>query len=529
MRYFNNRTLLSAACVLLTALSSHLPSPAPADDGIIRVNLLQLNDVYEISSLEQGLSAGMARVATLRNELAKENPNTYTMLAGDFLSPSAIGTLTYEGRRIMGRQMVELMNAVPVNLVTFGNHEFDLREELLQQRINESRFDWVSANILHKTAGATAPFVRTAGSVSDTIPATRIVTFTDADGTTLRMGVFGVTIETPDINYVAYRDYLSSAREALAQLNGKCDIIVALTHLELKDDKILAQAFPEINFIIGGHEHENSYTRIGNTFIAKADANARTAYVHTLEYNSTGKRLDVSSKLVVINNAITGDAQAAALVNTWNRRADSALLAKGITPCEPVAQLPEPFDGREASVRTKQTNLTHSIAAAMTQAAAAYKPDFSLYNGGSIRLDDVLEGSITQYDLFRALPFGGFVVMAQLRGSLLDSLRRISDTSAGNGCFLQYDLLERAPDSSWVLRGAKLDPRKLYRVAMTDFLVSGGEKRMSFLRQGYPGLTLDTPRVQGKEIDLLKSWAAYLNNLYKPAANASPSKGVPCY
>ncbi|HYE55438.1 MAG TPA: metallophosphoesterase, partial [Chitinophagaceae bacterium] len=158
------------------------------------MNLLQVNDVYEISALEHGTVGGMARVAALRNELVKENPNTYTMLAGDFLSPSAIGTLSYEGKRIMGRQMVELMNAVPVDLVTFGNHEFDLREDLLLQRINESSFDWVSANILHKTASGNVPFVRTRNGRTDTIPPVKIITFTDADSTTLRVGVFGLTI-----------------------------------------------------------------------------------------------------------------------------------------------------------------------------------------------------------------------------------------------------------------------------------------------------------------------------------------------
>src|SRR5215213_5454632 len=137
--------LLSACMLFSSTLPLRRNREAIADDGKITVTLLQLNDVYEISPLEKGRFGGFAKIAELRNQLVKENPNTYTLLAGDFLSPSAIGTLSYEGKGIRGRQMVEMMNAVPVDLVTFGNHEFDLSESALNDRINESAFTWISA------------------------------------------------------------------------------------------------------------------------------------------------------------------------------------------------------------------------------------------------------------------------------------------------------------------------------------------------------------------------------------------------
>lgn len=518
--------LLSAVTIFITPRDA---KHAVADDGKITVTLLQLNDVYEISPLDKGKFGGFARIASLRNQLAKENPNTYTLLAGDFLSPSAIGTLSYEGKGIRGRQMVELMNAVPVDLVTFGNHEFDLSEAALTDRINESNFTWISANILHKTSNTIIPFARKKNDSSQAFLPAVIKNFTDADGTNFSIGFLGLTLHTPGLRYVMYEDFLAAAGRTIDMLKGRCDIIVALTHLELKDDKQLAEKYPEVSFIIGGHEHENSYTRVGNTFIAKADANAKTAYVHSVEFDRNSKKLDVHSRLVVINEAIEDDAAVSALVNKWNRRADSALLAKGIVPCEPVANLPEPFDGRELSVRTKKTNLTHAVAAAMSNAAKEFKPDFSMYNGGSIRLDDVLQGSITQYDLFRVLPFGGTVVMAQMRGSLIDSLLTISDTSKGNGCFLQHDRVTRRSDSTWLINNQKIVRSKIYRVAVSDFLVSGGEPRMSFLKQGYPGLKLDTPKVAGKHIDLLQIVNTYFRTTYKPAPHTGELKGVPCY
>ena len=90
---------------------ARLAMPTSTDDGLIDITILQINDVYEIAPLEGGKIGGMARVATLRKKLLSENKNTYTVHAGDFLNPSLIGTLKYEGERIAGKQMVELMNA----------------------------------------------------------------------------------------------------------------------------------------------------------------------------------------------------------------------------------------------------------------------------------------------------------------------------------------------------------------------------------------------------------------------------------
>ena len=113
----------------------------------IKVTLLQLNDVYEITPLDRESVGKLARVAALRNELRAKNPNTFTLIAGDFVSPSAIGNALYEGESLKGRQMVSVLNAVGLDYATFGNHEFDIPRDLLLRRIRESTFRWTSANV----------------------------------------------------------------------------------------------------------------------------------------------------------------------------------------------------------------------------------------------------------------------------------------------------------------------------------------------------------------------------------------------
>jgi len=114
-------SLVFVACRVAVPPSSDavrgMPQGAEPTGDEVAVTLLQLNDVYEISPVENGRYGGLARVATIRKELLKENPNTFTFLAGDFISPSAIGTAVYEGRRINGAQMVAAMNSAGIDYV----------------------------------------------------------------------------------------------------------------------------------------------------------------------------------------------------------------------------------------------------------------------------------------------------------------------------------------------------------------------------------------------------------------------------
>lgn len=39
----------------------------------------------------------------------------------------------------------------------------------------------------------------------------------------------------------------------LAQIEGKYDVLILLTHVGLKMDRWLAKHYPQINLIVGGH------------------------------------------------------------------------------------------------------------------------------------------------------------------------------------------------------------------------------------------------------------------------------------
>src|SRR3954466_13255094 len=118
--------VLLIAIVITTASCRVTRNPATTkDNGEIEINFVQVNDVYEIAPIAGGKEGGMARVATIKKEYLRKNPNTFLVMAGDFLSPSVYNSIEYLGKRIRGKQMVEVMTVAGTNLATFGNHEFD--------------------------------------------------------------------------------------------------------------------------------------------------------------------------------------------------------------------------------------------------------------------------------------------------------------------------------------------------------------------------------------------------------------------
>lgn len=463
--------LRAAACraLLLAALFALLPlapAGAEADDGEVHLTLVQMNDVYELQPLAG--RGGLARVATLLKALGQGDGKhpVLAVLAGDLLSPSALGEAEVDGRRLRGRQMVAAMNALKLDFIAFGNHEFDLKPDELEARLDESAFTWLAGNI---TFPARAPYAQR-------VVPSRIVEIGDGSGATLRVGVFGLTLPTPTPAGIRIdADTVAAASRIVAQLRdaGRADIVIAVTHLPLDQDIRLAQQVPAIDLILGGHEHENIYLQRGPRFtpIAKADANARTVYVHRLAYTPATRRLRIDSCLQDITADLAEDAAVRTLIDGIVAQAHAALAAQGIDPVAVVATTAVPLDGREASVRSGPTALTELIAGAMLESF----PDaqLALFNSGSIRIDDVLEGAITGYDVLRVLPYPGQAQQVLVPGATLQKALDGNPRRRGHGSFLQSAGVRRADDGRWLVGGTALDPDADYRVALNDFLLRG--------------------------------------------------------
>lgn len=452
----------------------------------IDVTFVQVNDVYEIAPLEGGLSGGFARVASLKKQYQVKNPNTYLVMAGDFVSPSVYNSLQYEGKRIRGRQMIETMNAAGTDFAIFGNHEFDITESELQSRLNESTFKWIASNTFHKKGNVTLAFEKTSGSGTGPIPETYILNVRDADGTIAKIGFIGITIPFNKAPYVIYTDPLATAVKLYDRIKDSCDVVIAITHQLIKDDILLAQRLPKLAMIIGGHEHDQQYRKEGNVIIAKALANAKSAYIYHLKINTLTHNFKVQTELRTIDATLPFDPVTEAVVKKWSDIAERNYASIGFDAKKIIRTKGEPLDGRESEIRIHPTNLSRIIISGME--AAAPQSDIAIVNSGSIRVDDILQLPISQYDILRSLPFGGSMVEVEMKGTLLIRILEAGRKNIGIGGFLHYSptLSFNSTQNSWIFKDKPVDPVKNFRVAMTDFLLTGGEANMEFLKKENP-------------------------------------------
>lgn len=443
------------------------------ENNIVNFTFLQLNDVYEIAPLEGGKVGGLARVEKIHKDLLEENPNTYLFMAGDFLNPSLLGTLKYKGERIKGKQMIEVMNAMNFDLVALGNHEFDLKEQELQQRLNESNFQWIATNPIHNVNGSLERFAVVKNGEKKDLPKTVTFEVKNDYGKDINIGFFSATINSNPKEYVDYGDFYESAKFAFNSLKPKSDVIFGLTHLTIEQDKLIANMLPEVPLIMGGHEHVNMSVLVGNAKITKADANAKTAYVHRISFNTKTKETIINSELVPITQETGIDKEVDRIVQKWSVLLDEKIKEILPNPDEIIYTVKEPLEGRDMPVRSKQTNLGLLITKSMAY-SFNNEVDCALVNGGSIRIDDQLQGAITGVDIFRVLPFGGEVLKVEMKGSLLKKVLNYGRLKAGKGAYLQrYNVNYNSTIKKWLVKNEVIKDSNIYKVAFSDYLLKG--------------------------------------------------------
>ena len=495
--------------LLLVVFSITLLTSCSQDDGKIDFTFLQVNDVYEIAPIQGGKYGGMARVETIHQELLSENPNTMLVMAGDFLNPSLLGTVKYNGERIRGMQMIETMNAMNFGLVAIGNHEFYLSAKDLQKRLNESNFPWISANVFLKQGDSIQQFYKEKNDHKEFLHRTYIKEFSDVDGTTIKVGFISVCIPSNPKMYVHYTDIFEEAKNSYNELKNEVDVVIGLTHVKVAQDKKIVEMLPDIPLIMGGHEHNNMMIPVGDSFIAKADANAKTAYIHRISFDKKTKKATVTSELKEINDEIKFNERVGAIVDKWQQILNTKIKDIIPNPDEVIYTTKIPLDGKDKPIRSIQTNLGEVVTKSMSFAFND-KVDCALVNGGSIRIDDELVGDISAVDIFRVLPYGGAVLKVKIKGDLLNQVLDYGVNAAGTGAYLQRFNANKN-NNDWFIADKKINMNKIYTVAFSDYLLKGFD--IPFLSPKNNGvLEVYQPKPDEIAYDIRKAVILYLKN-----------------
>src|SRR6202165_5013607 len=283
---------LLAAILALTALEFRQATAQEGRDCPVRVTLLQVNDVYQFAPVDGGTRGGLARVLTLRKEIMSESPHALYLLAGDTISPSV------EPNTYQGRQLIDAWNASGLDYATFGNHEFDFGPGVLRERMRESHFKWLAANVIDKKTGTT---------FADTPE------FIVREFEGVKIGIFGIvlqeTLQTsrpgPDVEI---QDPCATAARLIPKIHAAgAQVIVALTHQTIGDDKKFARC-SGVDVVIGGHEHTLLESMSGHAPIFKMDAAAREVGRVDLNISkSTGKLESIDWQIIPVTDKVQDD------------------------------------------------------------------------------------------------------------------------------------------------------------------------------------------------------------------------------
>lgn len=430
---------------------------------IVKITLLQVNDVYQFAPVDRGARGGLARLMTLKKEIQKESPNTLFLLAGDTISPS-VESITYKGA-----QMIDSWNAAGLDYATFGNHEFDFGPDVLLARMKESRFGWIAANVIDRKTGA--PF----GGAQPYV-------IREFDG--VKIGIFGLVLpETkttskpgPDVDFT---NPCEVAQKTISEIKGRgAKVIVALTHLSMREDKEVARC-SDVDVIIGGHEHSLLESSASGAPIFKMTADARELGRIDLNISKTSGELEsIDWKIIPVTDEVKEDEQFASVINKYQG------LLKELS--EVLGKSSVPLDARSAEGRTRETNSGNFIADSFRQGV---RTDIGLINGGSIRADTIISaGPLSKRDVLSMLPFKNKVVKLELTGATVRAAlehgvgRSAEDAEPGrfpqvSGIRFTFDATR--PAGSRVIEvtvnGQPLDDNRKYTVATMDFMAGGGD------------------------------------------------------
>lgn len=465
------------------------------------IGLMHTNDTH--ANLDKAPKRATV-IKELRAAYRAEGKPSLLLDAGDVFS----GSLYFN--KFLGQADLELMNYMKYDMMTFGNHEFDLGETenniALKNFVTNAKFPFITANVdfsKNESFNGLQKKTITAGPEKGQIYQGIIKEYKGQ-----KIGFFGLTTEeTADIaspGTVAFANYITSAKAAVKKLEDRgVNKIVALTHIGFDDneavdnDQLLARNVDGIDVIVGGHSHTKLEKPVvvdetivpgkaEPTIIAQAYQYGDFLGNLDLTFDYKGKLTEYNGSLVDVAKAAE-DTRAAEILKPY---ADQiAELKNEEVGANIVNELVNPRG--EVSVRNSETALGNLITDGMLKKAKEYNAEtvIAMQNGGGIRAA-INAGPLTVGEVLTTLPFGNTLATVKLTGQEIKDLLEISVGVAPieNGGFLHVSGM-KFEYSSKLAKGNRvtkmevnnggtfeaIDLTKSYVIATNAFTAKGGD------------------------------------------------------
>ena len=542
---------IKLACALIMGVVLIGVSPAaakPSADGpaernaqTTKVQILSLNDFHGAIQPPTGSAGrlgpsgtpefgGAEYLATHVRDLRATNPNTLFVSAGDLIGATPLISALFHDE-----PTIEAFNLMGLDYNGVGNHEFDEGvDELLRMQyggchptdgcqdgdgFDGADFQFLAANVKYKSNG-------------DTIFAPYSIHHFNG----IKVGIIGMTLEgTPQIvtpagiQTVDFLDEAETANAAVAELKKQnVETIIVLLHeggttstagngagagaASINGCVNPAGAIPpivdamddEIDVVITGHTNWAVNCVLDGKIVTGAASNGRV--VTDIDLTISRATKDVVS--ATVNNVpVSREVAKASDLTSLIAKYDAA-----------VAPLRDRVVGSTTTLITRTNNTAGESALgdviADAQLAATSPPAFggavvAFMNPGGIRAD-LPGGPITYGQLFTTQPFSNVMTVLTCTGSQIDALLEQQFRAGGNvilqvsnGFTYTWDAAQpigsKVDISSIKLGGVSIAAGTPYRVAMNNFLATGGD--------GFSTFTQCTDSLGGEiDVDALEAY-----------------------
>lgn len=452
----------------LLALPLLLCLSPPADR--IHVVLLHTNDVHGqaqprratwIDRDDPPLVGGLPRVAAYVKQVRAENDAVLVVDAGDWFQGTPEGSLDH------GRVYMSAVAQVGYDALAVGNHDMDHGLDPLAAMIADFELPAVSASL----------YVEPGGKRVEWVEPYRIVEIAG-----LRIGLVGLltpltpSITHPDASTIHFEEPDVALKRALAELDGRVDWILPLSHLGIEADQRLAEAVPGIDLIVGGHSH---------TYLEHGLQQEDTLILHAGSKGSGVGRVDLwfdreSKELLEVKSKI---------VDLYDEPPPAHRNQRVTEICTELVERSE--ERMKQEVGSLATPLTRARSRFVSSPAGNLITDtmrerlgaqVAIQNRGGIRCD-LEPGPVTRRGLFELLPFGNNPVLLEVSGEdLLTCLRAAVEGTAHSGLEVSglailYRELEgdRGELAGLEVEGKPVVPDGRYTLVTNNFLASGAD------------------------------------------------------
>lgn len=472
---------------------------------------------------------GLDVLASYVDALRAANPGHVVLIdSGDLFQ----GTL--ESNLFEGEPVVRAYNAIGYTASALGNHEFDYGPAgpdsvvrapgedplgALKRNAALAKFPFLAANIVEKATGQTPAWAKS--WIMTDVGAVKIaiigLSAPDTPNTTVYSNVKDLAFTDPvEATVRAAREARAAGADAIvvaAHMGGRCTDMQDVHNVASCDQRQEAMHFlgalppGTIDAYFGGHTHSQMRDFVSG--VPAVQALAYGAAFSTVDlwvdpklHHALADRSAMRPHTMVCSDVFRGTEscdprQAPAVIDLVPRvfegrtiHADARVTALLQPYLEKVEQKKNTLVGiRTAAPFTKayetESTLGDLLADALRDATGA---DVAVVNSGGIRAG-LRAGELTYGDMFDVSPFDNFVSVVTMSGADLREALRI--TATGERGILQVSgiryTIDRNADSGrpmpqrdrvkalMLANGTPIDPNVLYRVAMPDFLSTGGE------------------------------------------------------